>query len=183
MNQEDMLREELTEACQLLQDWVDCQGGYSASLAVDSIMIVKRWQRGEFLKKESAPVNQKLAYDPSDPVMQWIVALAEGFKRAGRTHSPIVPDPEVIHRCIVNLQGPGAPPAGVEITSVWKGDSDASVVGYIRALEHLYFAALEYRGARAGNPTGQNEQEIIRTWERLTDQIALAATAKGKMTV
>ncbi len=185
MNQEDILRDQLTKACVLLQKWVDSQSeGYSASLAVDSMEIVKRWMRGEFLKQESVPTNTKLAYDPNDPVMQWIVALAEGFKRAGRSHSPIVADPEVIHRCIVNLQGPGAPLTGVKFGSPLKGlgDFNAGVLSYICALERLFYAALYYRGVRAKNTDGKADQDVIKAWEQLTDQIALAVNAHEKVT-
>lgn len=31
---------------------------------------------------------------------EWIVSLAEGFRRAGATHSPIVPHPQTIKECI-----------------------------------------------------------------------------------
>ncbi len=30
----------------------------------------------------------------------WIVSLAEGFRLAGATHSPIVPNPQTIQECI-----------------------------------------------------------------------------------
>ncbi len=177
MNQEDILRDQLTKACELLMKWVDSQSeGYSASLAVDSMDIVKRWQRGEFLKQESVPTNTKLAYDPSDPVMQWIVALAEGFKRAGRSHSPIIPDPEVIHRCIIDVQG-WAP-----ASERFPGRSQVIVAEYLRALEQLYHAAVEYRSARAGNAEGKAERDVVLAWERLTDQIALVTSAKEKLT-
>lgn len=39
--------------------------------------------------------------DLDDPNMKWVVALAQAFKAAGFTHSPIEPDPEVIKRCLM----------------------------------------------------------------------------------
>ena len=38
--------------------------------------------------------------DLNDPNMKWIVALAQAFKAAGATHSPIEPDVDVILRCL-----------------------------------------------------------------------------------
>ncbi len=33
---------------------------------------------------------------------EWLVSLAEGFRRAGAEHAPIVPDPEAIRRCVLS---------------------------------------------------------------------------------
>ncbi len=35
-----------------------------------------------------------------DSNMEWVVALAEGFRRAGAKNTPIVPDPKAIEECI-----------------------------------------------------------------------------------
>jgi len=44
------MKDALGRASQLLEDWVGSQSeGYSASLAYDSMEIVRRWQRGDFL--------------------------------------------------------------------------------------------------------------------------------------
>lgn len=55
---------------------------------------------GDAMNLPAASTSPSRPYDPDDLLMQWIVALAEGFRRAGCTHAPIVPDPEVIRRCI-----------------------------------------------------------------------------------
>ena len=43
-------REVLSAACGLLSDWVDAHSSGNSHLAYDSMGIVKRWQRGDFLE-------------------------------------------------------------------------------------------------------------------------------------
>lgn len=55
---DDEVRSILSRASELLGRWVDSQSeAYSASLAVDSMEIVKRWQHGDFIKQEK-PVQR-----------------------------------------------------------------------------------------------------------------------------
>jgi NTP pyrophosphatase (non-canonical NTP hydrolase) len=43
-------RDAMSQACELLSNWVDVQGAEYSNLAYDSMAIVKRWQRGDFLE-------------------------------------------------------------------------------------------------------------------------------------
>ncbi len=74
-----------------------------ASRALSKLGMAFSWI-DELLKLESEisseAIDEKPPWDPNDVGMQWVIALAEGFQRAGCKNSPIVPDPEVIRKCI-----------------------------------------------------------------------------------
>lgn len=44
--------------------------------------------------------KKTMSYNPHSPDGKWIVALSKGFLQAGARQVPLVPDPEVIERCI-----------------------------------------------------------------------------------
>jgi hypothetical protein len=73
-----------------------------------AVMICKNC--GEHLQDPGPRVGPDETYEPpagdaiqNDPNMKWVVALAQGFRSAGCTRSPIAPDPEVIRQCIESL--------------------------------------------------------------------------------
>jgi hypothetical protein len=81
--------------------------------------------------------------DLNDPNMKWVVALAQAFKAAGATHSPIEPEPDIILRCLNGIS------IGNEVLS-WLGFwRDQLPVDAVKALQRI--VARESQGPRQGD--------------------------------
>lgn len=96
-SQIQVLKDEILSASKKLEAADSATDSRAGKIAVDELYAAVR----KLKQAEKKIAENPRAYDPDDPYMQWVVALAHAFKKAkGFRSSPIVPDVDVIVACL-----------------------------------------------------------------------------------